>query len=190
MKKTAVYLIDVQRDFCEGGALAVPDGDAVVPICNKLIESAGENGCPIILSRDWHPADHCSFKENGGTWPVHCVSGEPGAEFHADLQLPIDAMVFSKGTDRDVEAYSAFDVTSVLDILHEAQVERIVMCGLATDYCVKASVLDALKSGFEVVVVQEGCRAVNVNPDDGEKAFAEMEAAGAILSDLKKVPFN
>ncbi len=189
MIKTSVYLIDVQRDFCKGGALAVPDGDAVVSVCNKLIKAANSYGCPIILSRDWHPADHCSFVPNGGIWPVHCVAGTPGAEFHRGLQLPIDAMVFSKGVDRDIEAYSAFDVTNVLALLHEANIERLVMCGLATDYCVKQSVLDACKSGFEVMVIKEGCRAVNVNPDDGSKAFAEMQAAGAILCSLKKAVF-
>ena len=190
MKKTAVFLIDVQRDFCSGGALAVPDGDEVVPVCNELIQQAAKYGCAVLASRDWHPADHCSFSENGGTWPAHCVADQPGAEFHKDLQLPVDAMIFSKGTDAGAEAYSAFDGTPTAQILKEAEVERLIMCGLATDYCVKASVLDALKEGFEVCVVSDGCRAVNVHPDDGAKAFEEMKNAGAEVCELSDVRFE
>lgn len=190
MKKTAVFLIDVQRDFCGGGALAVPDGDAVVPVCNKLLDLAGIYGYPVLASRDWHPENHCSFKENGGIWPAHCVAGQTGAEFHKDLKLPVDTVIINKGTNANAEAYSAFDGTAAADMLHEAAVERLMMCGLATDYCVKASVLDALKAGFEVVLIPEGCRAVNVNPGDDEKAFAEMEAAGATLRGLSKANFE
>lgn len=190
VKKTAVFLIDVQRDFCEGGALAVPNGDEVVPVCNELIKQASEYGCAVLASRDRHPADHCSFSINGGQWPVHCVDGQPGAEFHKDLQLPVDVMVFDKGTHADTEAYSAFDGTAAASILKDAQVARLIMCGLATDYCVKASVLDALKAGFEVTVISDGCRAVNVNPDDGQKAFEEMKSAGAEICTLSDLEFE
>lgn len=189
MKKTALFIIDVQNDFCENGALAVPDGNAVVPVCNRLIQMAAERGCPVLASRDWHPANHCSFKDFGGPWPMHCVAGQDGAEFHPDLQLPVDVMVFNKGTDANAEAYSAFDGTQAAGVLHDAGIERLIICGLATDYCVKASVLDALQAGFDVLVVSDGCRAVNVDPDDGEKAFAEMEAAGATILPLAKVEF-
>jgi len=189
MKKTALFIIDVQNDFCENGALAVPDGSLVVPVCNRLIQMAAERGCPVLASRDWHPANHCSFKDFGGPWPMHCVAGQEGAEFHPDLQLPVDVMVFNKGTNANAEAYSAFDGTQAASVLHDAGIERLIICGLATDYCVKASVLDALQAGFDVLVVKDGCRAVNVNPDDGEKAFAEMEAAGASILPLNKVEF-
>ena len=187
MDKTAVLLVDVQRDFCGGGALAVPEGDAVVPVCNSLIALADELGWPVMASRDWHPADHCSFVPQGGQWPPHCVAKTAGAEFHPDLKLPVDAMIFDKGTKIDADAYSAFDGTPAAAVLHDAGVTRLIVCGLATDYCVKATVLDALKEGFAVVVVKDGCRAVNVSPDDGEKALAEMAAAGATVCDLAKV---
>ena len=184
MDKTAVLLVDVQRDFCGGGALAVPEGDAVVPVCNELIGLAAEQGWPVMASRDWHPAAHCSFAAQGGPWPVHCVAKTPGAEFHPELELPVDAMIFDKGTKTEADAYSAFDGTPAASVLHDAGIERLVVCGLATDYCVKATVLDALKVGFAVAVVKDGCRAVNVAPDDGEKALAEMVTAGATVCDL------
>ncbi|MBQ9423309.1 MAG: bifunctional nicotinamidase/pyrazinamidase [Pyramidobacter sp.] len=187
MKKTAILLVDVQNDFCTGGALAVRDGDAVVPVCNELIGLAAAHGCPVMASRDWHPEDHCSFKAQGGPWPVHCVAEKTGAQFHPDLNLPADAVIVSKGTKSGADAYSAFDGTNAAAALREKGIERLLICGLATDYCVKATVLDALKSGFSVVVVQDGCRAVNVCPDDGEKAFAEMAAQGAAVCPLAKV---
>ncbi len=176
---TAVLLVDVQNDFCAGGSLAVPDGDAVVPVCNKLIESAAALGRPVLASRDWHPVRHCSFVERGGNWPAHCVAGTRGAEFHPDLRLPADAVILDKAATADADAYSAFDGTRAAEILRGMGVTRLLVCGLATDYCVKATVLDALREGFSVVVVADGCRAVNVHPRDGDRAFAEMAAAGA-----------
>lgn len=189
MKKTALFLIDVQVDFCDGGALAVSQGNQVVPVCNQLINMAQAAGCPVLASRDWHPADHCSFKQFGGPWPVHCVAGQPGANFNAELKLPADVTIVSKGTNPKAEAYSAFDGTTAAETLRAAGVEHLVMCGLATDYCVKFSVLDALKAGFDVTVVAEGCRAVNVQPGDDKKALEEMEAAGATVCQLSEVKF-
>ncbi|MBP5211796.1 MAG: bifunctional nicotinamidase/pyrazinamidase [Pyramidobacter sp.] len=187
MEKTAILLVDVQVDFCEGGALAVREGSAVVPVCNELIRLAAAHGCPVMASRDWHPEDHCSFKAQGGIWPAHCVAEKAGAQFHPQLNLPADALIVSKGTKSCADAYSAFDGTSAAAVLREAGITRLIVCGLATDYCVKATVLDGLKEGFKVVVVRDGCRAVNVQPGDGEKAFAEMTANGAVVCPLEKV---
>lgn len=187
MEKTAVLVVDVQRDFCKGGALAVSDGDAVVPVCNKLLELAAAHRCPVLASRDWHPENHCSFREQGGPWPPHCVAKTAGAEFHPGLALPVDAMIVDKGTSLDKDAYSAFDGTPAAAVLHDAAVTRLIVCGLATDYCVKFTVLDALKEGFKTVVVEDACRAVNVDPDDGRKALEEMAAAGAVVCELDRV---
>ncbi len=186
MKKTdsAVLLVDVQNDFCAGGSLAVPDGDAVVPVCNELIEWASARGWLVLASRDWHPVGHSSFAGFGGAWPAHCVAGTRGAGFHPDLRLPAGAVILDKAVSPDADAYSAFDGTGAAGVLRGAGVSRLFICGLATDYCVRATVLDALRGGFSAVVVSDGCRAVNLRPLDGEKAFAEMEAAGAAVLTL------
>ena len=132
----------------------------------------------MVASRDWHPANHCSFQTRGGPWPVHCQAGTPGAEFHPALdQSPIQR-VFSKGTDPDKEAYSAFDETGLDDWLREHRVRRLVVTGLTTNYCVRASVLDALHAGFEVTVLEDAIAAVDAQPGDGERALAEMREAG------------
>jgi len=171
----ALLIVDPQVDFCPGGALAVPGGDAIFPAVNRAAQIV-----PLVVaSRDWHPADHCSFQAQGGPWPVHCQAGTPGAEFHSALdQAPIQ-QVFSKGTDPDKEAYSAFDGTGLADWLREHGVHRLLVGGLATDYCVRASVLDAARSGFEMTVLEDGIGAVDVQQGDGERALAEMRAAGA-----------
>ncbi len=176
-RHNAFLIVDPQVDFCPGGTLAVPAGDAVFDAVNRAARSL-----PLVVaSRDWHPADHCSFEAQGGPWPVHCQAGTPGAEFHAALdQTPIQR-VFSKGIDPAKEAYSAFDGTGLADWLHEHGVTRLVVAGLATDYCVRASVLDAVQAGFEVAVLEDGIAAVDVQPGDGERAVAEMRSAGARL---------
>ena len=184
LNEVAVFLVDVQRDFCAGGALAVPDGDAVVPVCNTLLKLAEEKGIPVFASRDWHPSDHCSFAPQGGPWPVHCVAGQPGAEFHPDLKLTSATQIVSKAESQNADAYSAFDGTHVTETLRSAGVKHLVVCGLATDYCVKATVLDALKEGFRVTVIKEGCRGVNVAPGDDIKAFDEMKSSGAQVCSL------
>ena len=178
----ALLLVDVQNDFCPGGALAVTDGDSVVPVLNEWIAAAGESGALVIASRDWHPADHVSFAAQGGLWPPHCMQDTPGAAFHSDLELPDDAVVVSKAEQADHEAYSAFDSGELEARLRAAGVRRIWVGGLATDYCVKASVLDAVQlPELEVHVITEGIRAVDVTPGDGEAALETMQAAGAIL---------
>jgi nicotinamidase/pyrazinamidase len=174
----ALLIVDPQVDFCPGGALAVPGGDGIFPAVNY----ASQRLPLVVASRDWHPPDHCSYQSRGGPWPVHCQAGTPGAAFHPALdQGPIQE-VFSKGTERDQEAYSAFDGTGLAGWLREHGVRHLVVAGLATDYCVRASVLDALREGFQVSVLEDGVGAVDVSPGDGERALAEMRAAGAVVT--------
>jgi nicotinamidase/pyrazinamidase len=190
--RDALVVVDVQIDFCPGGSLGVPDGDAVVPILNMYAERFREAGAPVFASRDWHPARTKHFQSEGGVWPPHCVQGTPGAEFHPELALPEDATIISKGRDPGEDAYSCFqaeteDGMPFAAALGERGVNRLFIGGLATDYCVKATVLDALKEGFEVVVLEDASRAVDLNSGDGERAMAEIIAAGARrvrLSDL------
>jgi nicotinamidase/pyrazinamidase len=182
----ALLLVDVQNDFCPGGALAVADGDQVVPVLNRLAARAAALGVPVYASRDWHPADSSHFEVNGGPWPVHCVAGTPGARLHADLALPSTVMIVTKGTARDEHGYSAFDgrVTgrgTLLDDLRNRGVDHLIVGGLATDYCVRASVLDARRHGFGVTVAEDGIRAVNLQADAGKRALDEMREAGAAV---------
>ena len=175
----ALLVVDVQNDFMPGGALGVPDGDEIIPVVNDLVTRFRQAGLPIIFSRDWHPEGHCSFEDQGGAWPVHCVRGSPGAEFAPEILVPAEAVVISKATRRDEEAYSAFQDTGLTRLLNARGVARVIIVGLATDYCVLASARDALKSGFGILVVEEGVRAVNVRPDDGQRALKEMRRSGA-----------
>jgi nicotinamidase/pyrazinamidase len=179
----ALLVVDVQNDFLPGGALAVPDGDEVIPVANRYVAAFTRAGRPVFYSRDWHPADHCSFAAAGGPWPDHCVQETAGAAFSAELDRPADAVVISKGTRREADAYSAFDGTDLEDRLAAAGVRRLLILGLATDYCVQASVLDGLAAGLEVLVPRAGVRAVNVEAGDGERALERMRAAGAALID-------
>jgi nicotinamidase/pyrazinamidase len=174
--------VDVQRDFCPGGALAVRGGDEVVPALNRIIATCERFGTPPYYSRDWHPSNHISFRAQGGPWPPHCVQGTPGAEFHPNLRVPPHAIVISKGDDPNEEAYSAFQGTDLERRLMEAGVEMIILGGLTTDYCVKDSTLDALQAGFAVEVLEDCTRAVNVRPKDGEQALAAIQKAGAKLT--------
>ncbi len=174
----ALIVVDVQNDFCPGGSLAVPQGDEVVVPLNKLIEEFLERGEPVFKSRDWHPEKTKHFAAQGGTWPVHCVQNTKGAEFHPDLIDDIHTRVISKGLG-DTDCYSAFDETDLALQLRRLGVEEVWVGGLATDYCVKSTVLDALKEGFRVKAIENAMRAVEVNPGDGERALAEMRDAGA-----------
>ncbi|HKF75294.1 MAG TPA: nicotinamidase [Candidatus Dormibacteraeota bacterium] len=174
----ALLIVDPQVDFCPGGALPVPGGDAIFPAINQL---AGRLRL-VVASRDWHPPDHCSFQSRGGPWPVHCQAGTPGADFHPDLDQTPLREVFSKGTDPARDAYSAFDGTALGGWLRERGVRRLLVAGLATDYCVRASVLDALREGLEVVVLQDAVGAVDPRPGDGARALDEMRSAGAAVA--------
>ncbi len=184
----ALIVVDVQKDFLPGGALAVPEGDAVIAPLNAWIARFRAAGLPVIATRDWHPPNHCSFREQGGPWPVHCVADTPGAAFADDLQLPEDAWIVSKATEAEREAYSGFQDTDLAERLKAAGVRRLFVGGLATDYCVRNTVKDALANGFTVFLLTDAIRAVNVNPGDGDRAIAEMTAAGAVpvtLDDLE-----
>jgi nicotinamidase/pyrazinamidase len=173
----ALVIVDFQNDFCPGGALAVPDGDAIAARINDLAGS-GEYDL-VVATRDWHPPDHGSFAASGGPWPVHCVAGTAGAELHHALDpTPIDAIV-DKGQDRDTEGYSGFEGTELAKLLRERDVEQVTIVGLATDYCVKNTALDALREGFAVTVDSTATRGVDVEPGDSERALDEVRAAGA-----------
>jgi nicotinamidase/pyrazinamidase len=176
---SALLLVDIQNDFLPGGALAVHQGDSIIPAANRLLALFDELGLPVAASRDWHPADHCSFEGQGGIWPPHCVANTPGAEFAKKLHLPDTTLVISKGTTADQEAYSAFQDTELASHLKGSAVTHLVVGGLATDYCVKNTVLDALEAGFEVSVVREAVKAVDLAPQDGSQALTEMQAQGA-----------
>lgn len=183
----ALIVVDVQNDFLPGGALGVPDGDAVVPVLNRYIEHFEEQGLPVIATRDWHPEDHVSFKARGGPWPPHCIAQTRGAQFGPGLKLPADARVVSKATTADEEAYSGFQGTQLAQDLREQDVKRVFVGGLATDYCVLNTVKDARKHGFDVVLLRDAIRPVEVKPGDGERAVAEMTGLGAVPAELEKV---
>lgn len=178
--QSALLIEDLQRDFMPGGSLAVPKSDEVVPVLNRYLALARSKGLPVFASRDWHPGNHCSFRARGGPWPEHCVAGTAGAEFAPGLDLPPDAIIISKATREDAEAYSSFDGTDLALRLRKLGVKRLLVGGLATDYCVLHTVRDALKSGFEVLLLKDAIRAVNVKPGDGERAERQMEQAGAV----------
>lgn len=184
-KDSCLVIVDVQNDFCPGGALAVPGGDEVIPEINFWVKRFQEAKLPVVYTQDWHPKKHCSFQENGGIWPPHCVQGTRGVELHPDLI--IDGTIFRKGFLPDKEAYSGFDGTlegkpgnpALGQWLRENGVKRLYVGGLATDYCVKATVLDGLKQGFQVILIRQGVRAVNVNLGDVDRAIEEMIRSGA-----------
>jgi nicotinamidase/pyrazinamidase len=175
----ALLVVDMQNDFMPGGALGVHGGDRIVPEVNRLVEKFIARRLPIVFSRDWHPPNHCSFEEQGGIWPVHCVQHTKGAAFTTGLAMPADPSVISKATKVDHEAYSAFDGTGLSELLTRLEVTRLFIVGLATDYCVLETVKDARREGFEVVVLEDGVRAVNVHPEDGPRALQEMARLGA-----------
>jgi nicotinamidase/pyrazinamidase len=179
----ALLVIDFQNDFTAGGPLAVPEGDEIACPVQRLAERFDF----ILATRDWHPPDHASFKTHGGPWPVHCVQGTHGADFHPAMKdIPLNAVV-DVGKGRDDEGYSGFEKSDLASILREAHTEEVYVCGLATDYCVRASAIDACREGFDVTVVEDAVRAVEVNPGDGERAFSDMRAAGARIATSDEV---
>ncbi len=173
--RDAVIVVDVQNDFCPGGALPVPEGDKVIPPLNAFL---GRADCFVVATRDWHPANHCSFTAQGGPWPVHCVAQTWGADFHPALDHSRLHLIVSKDTAPDQDTYSGFQGTSLAEILRERGVQRVLVGGLATDYCVKATALDARREGLEVIVLEDAIRGVEVNPGDSNRAVGEMRQAG------------
>jgi nicotinamidase/pyrazinamidase len=188
----ALVVVDVQNDFCPGGALAVPDGDAVVPVLNRYAERFSAQGAAVFASRDWHPPRTKHFAAYGGVWPPHCVQGTAGAALHPALVLPALTQVVSKGMDPEEDAYSCFQARAeqgadFASLLAAREIRRLFVGGLATDYCVKATALDALRAGLTVVLLQDAVRAVDVKPGDGARALAELAAAGAASARLDEV---
>jgi len=183
----ALLVVDVQNDFLPGGALGIAGGDAVVAPLNRLLAAWRTRGLPVYLTRDWHPPGHCSFAARGGPWPVHCVAGSSGAEFSPQLERAPGDVVVSKATQVDRDAYSALDGTQLAVELVRSGVRRIFVGGLATDYCVRATGLDARAANLDVVVLRDAVCAVNVHPDDGRKALSELAAAGAVLATTDEV---
>jgi nicotinamidase/pyrazinamidase len=178
-KKKALIVVDVQNDFCPGGSLAVAHGDEVVAPLNKLMREFLDRGEPVFKTRDWHANTTKHFQAYGGTWPVHCVQQTRGAEFHPDLIDDPRVTVISKGIDESADGYSGFDGTNLGELLREEGVEEVWVGGLATDYCVKHTVLDALREGFDVKALAEAMQPVNLKPEDGARAVEEMRMAGA-----------
>ena len=176
-----LLIVDVQNDFCPGGALPVPEGDAVVPVLNTWIRAARDAGVPVYASRDWHPPDHISFQPRGGPWPPHCIQDTPGAAFHPDLELPADAVIISKGQSPERDQYSAFDGTGLGQRLQKAGIKRLWVGGLAQDVCVRASVIDGAREGFAVHLIRPATRPVEAQGGDGDRALEDMQEAGAIV---------
>ena len=179
----ALLIIDFKNDFTSGGALAVPEGDGIAEPVKRLAARFDV----VVATRDWHPPDHASFKAQGGPWPVHCVQGTRGAQFHPAMdQVDLDAVV-DVGRGREDEGYSGFEKSDLARILRDRDVDELYVCGLATDYCVRASAIDACKEGFEVTVVKDAVRGVEVNEGDSERAFQDMCEVGARIASSDEV---
>jgi nicotinamidase/pyrazinamidase len=175
----ALIVVDVQNDFLPGGSLAVPRGDEVVEPLNRYAEAFARAGRPVFATRDWHPSNHCSFQAQGGPWPPHCVQDTPGAAFAPGLRLPPGTTVISKATRADKDAYSGFEGTDLDARLKQLGIQRLFIGGLATDYCVLNTVKDARRLGYEVYLLTDAIRAVDVKPGDGQRAEEEMRKLGA-----------
>ena len=179
-KGDALLIVDLQNDFLPGGSLGVPQGDRVIDPINALIALYAERGLPVYASRDWHPDNHCSFAAKGGPWPPHCVAETDGAAFSDALTLPANVIVVSKAVTTDEDAYSAFNGTGLARAMLADGINRVTICGLATDYCVLNTVLDGIEAGFEVLLALEATRAVEVTAGDGDRAIARMLTRGAV----------
>lgn len=189
---SALLIVDVQIDFCPGGAVPVAEGDTIIPKLNTYIKLFTRHHLPVFASRDWHVKTTTHFKQFGGEWPEHCVQNTPGARFHPALRLPEDAIIISKGIHPDEDSYSAFQAVDTQGndfkaLLKKCGVASLFVGGLATDYCVKWSVVDALKYGYRVTLLIDALRGVNRNPQDAERALAEMVALGASKTTFEKL---
>jgi len=183
----ALLLVDIQNDFLPGGSLGVPNGNRVLAPINLAIRLFHDKGFPILATRDWHPEKHCSFKSQGGPWPVHCVAGTRGAQFSSALNFPEGILVISKATSEKFDAYSGFQGTDLVQIIKKLEVKRLFIGGLATDYCVLNTVKDALNLGFQVILIKNAIQAVNVSPNDGDRAIVEMKSLGAIMANSEEL---
>lgn len=187
-KRDALIVVDMQRDFMPGGALPVPEGDKIVPRLNQYIRLFFEKGLPVFFTRDWHPPDHISFKDQGGVWPPHCVQNTEGAKFHPDLYIPPDnRFIISKGTSKDFDAYSGFQGTLLDQLLKERGIRRVFVGGVATDYCVKNTVLGAINLGYEAFLLLDGIKGVDVEQGDSQRAIEDMLGAGAVGVEYEEI---
>ncbi len=192
MAENALIIVDVQKCFLPSGSLSVPDGDQIIPVLNKYIQIFSRLGMPIYATRDWHPKVTKHFKAQGGNWPEHCVENTPGAAFADNLEMPKDVEIISKGTDPESEGYSGFEGTNSEGLLLEESLRdrgvlHLYMGGLATDYCVKSTLLEALQRGFRATLLMDAVRGVNLNPLDSKKAVEAMIRAGARMANLSDV---
>lgn len=192
-KKAALLIVDLQNDFCPGGALQIRDGDKVIAPLNAAAQLFSAAGLPVLASRDWHPPQTRHFRNFGGDWPVHCVAGSAGAAFHPDLRLPPGTVILSKGIDPDLNGYSAFegispDGSTLAELLAKLGVQRLYIGGLATDYCVLATTLEARQRGLAVTVLSDAVAAVELSPGDAGAALAKMQGAGAQFASVADLP--
>lgn len=192
ISRAALIVVDLQNDFCPGGSLAVPDGDQIIPVVQQYLALFETHQRPVILTRDFHPKDHISFKSQGGPWPAHCVQETIGCELHPSLRVPPQAHHVVKGFNPAVDAYSGFEgvvsdtpghltTMTLHQLLQAHEVAEVYLCGLATDYCVRATALDALSLGYGARIIADGVKGVNVEPTDSERALREMASQGAVL---------
>jgi nicotinamidase/pyrazinamidase len=190
--KKALLIVDVQNDFCPGGALDVPQGDKIIPRINKYIKIFSKNKLPIFASRDWHPKETVHFKKFGGVWPVHCVRNTKGAAFHPKLKLPLGAILLYKGMDPDKDSYSVFQAKDAsrkdfIELLKTLSIQELYVAGLATDYCVKYSAMDAINKGFKVKILIDAIKGVNLKPNDSKETLDFLTKVGAKKLTLKHV---
>jgi nicotinamidase/pyrazinamidase len=186
--KDVLIIADIQKDFLPGGALPIKEGDQIIPVLNDYAKIFNKANAKVLASRDWHPPKHISFTAQGGQWPPHCVHETEGAKFSPDLKLPVGTKIVSKATDSGKEAYSVFDGTGLGEELKSMGMKRIFIGGLATDYCIVNSIIDARKMGFDAVVLADATRGINVNPGDVDKAFETMRRTGAAQVTLADFP--
>ena len=188
--KKALLIVDVQNDFCPGGALGIKDGDEIIPVINKYIKIFAAKKLPVFASRDWHPKKTAHFKKFGGVWPVHCIQDTKGAKFHPKLKLPKEVILLYKGMDPEKDSYSAFQAQdqngmSLPNFLRILDIKELYIAGLATDYCVKFTTHDAIREGFKVKILLDAIKGVNLKPNDSEIAIREMVKIGAKKITLK-----
>lgn len=183
----ALIIVDVQNDFLPGGALSVSGGEEVIPVLNCYISRFIEQALPVVATRDWHPVNHCSFKSFGGRWPVHCVADTHGAEFSSLLDLPQSAIIVSKDIGQNQSTYSGFQETDLAETLRSLNVDRVFVGGLATDYCVFHTVIDARAAGFQVKLLLDAVQAVDVEPEDGDQAIRSMIVRGAEPMEIDEI---
>jgi nicotinamidase/pyrazinamidase len=182
-RSCALIIVDIQNDFMPSGALPVPEADKVIPVLNKYVDIFIAKKLPIFVTRDWHPPDHKSFKKYGGEWPVHCVKGSVGAQFHKDLKIPVDAIVISKATEPDDDTYSEFEGTELSKILAQKGARCLFIGGVATDYCVKETALDAIREGFDTVLLQDAVKGISRSDD----AIKEMRNRGVKVASIDDI---